>query len=134
MDKLNKIAAIEKAINEKYGKEATKNPKSEWNEEKEKEYQKQLKEMLKRKKLASKNSQKVDYKGFLISKKLLKEANSNRVCPVCNKFSFKSQDDVYMVKFKCCYECYFQYVEGREERWETGWRPNLKSQKSASKK
>ena len=134
MDKLNRIAAIEKAINEKYGKHATKNPKSEWNEEKEKEYKKQQKEMLDKKRLASKNSQKVDYKGFLISKKLVKEANSNRVCPVCSKFSFKSQDDVYMSRFKCCYECYFQYVEGREERWETGWRPNLKSQKSDSKK
>ena len=34
----NRIAAIEKAITEKYGKETVENPRSRWNEEKEKEY------------------------------------------------------------------------------------------------
>ena len=33
---LNKIAAVEKAIAEKYGAEAVSNPSSDWNEEKEK--------------------------------------------------------------------------------------------------
>ena len=40
---LNKIAAIEKAIAKKYGKEAVQNPKGNWNEEKEKEYIEQVK-------------------------------------------------------------------------------------------
>ena len=34
----NRIAAIEKAIAEKYGKEAVQNTKGNWNETKEKEY------------------------------------------------------------------------------------------------
>jgi hypothetical protein len=34
---LDRIAAIEKAIAKKYGKETIQNPRSEWNEEKEKE-------------------------------------------------------------------------------------------------
>lgn len=133
MDKLNKIAAIEKAIAEKYGKEATKNPKADWDEEKEADYQRQQKELLAKKRQAFENSQKVEYKGFLISKKLVRDANSARTCPVCNKFSFKACDDVYMTRYKCCYDCYYQYVEGREERWEKGWRPNLELQKNDSK-
>lgn len=37
-------------------------------------------------------------------------------------------DDVCLVKFECCSKCYVQYVEGREERWLEGWRPNLKEE------
>ena len=29
-----------------------------------------------------------------------------------------------MSKFDCCEKCYIQWVEGREERWKKGWRPN----------
>ena len=36
---LNKIAQIEKAISKKYGKEAIQNPKSNWNEKKEKHFE-----------------------------------------------------------------------------------------------
>ena len=32
-------------------------------------------------------------------------------------------DDLYMNKFDCCFNCYIQYVEGREARWHSGWRP-----------
>ena len=49
---------------------------------------------------------------------------STRSCPVCNTYSFKSNDDVYMTKFECCFKCYTQWVEGREDRWKNGWRPN----------
>ena len=41
---LNKIAAIEKAIAEKYGEDAVSNPRSNWGDEKEKEYLEQLSE------------------------------------------------------------------------------------------
>ena len=43
-DKLNKLAAYEKAIAEKYGEEAVANPKSNWNEEKEKLYLEEMKD------------------------------------------------------------------------------------------
>ena len=39
---------------------------------------------------------------------------------------FNGQDDLYMNKFECCWECYIKWVEGREERWATGWRPDKK--------
>ncbi len=62
------------------------------------------------------------YKGFLVSKKLLTRENK-RDCPVCKQYSFSAKDDLYMSKFECCFNCYIQYVEDREERWESGWRP-----------
>ena len=43
IDNLNEIAKYEKAIKEKYGSEAIKNPKSGWDENKEKEYLQDLK-------------------------------------------------------------------------------------------
>ena len=44
----NKIAAIEKAITEKYGKETVQNPKGNWNDDKEKEYLEQSKQFYKK--------------------------------------------------------------------------------------
>jgi hypothetical protein len=58
-----------------------------------------------------------------VSKNIL-EKDSERQCPVCDEYSFNQKDDLYMNKYKCCFKCYVQYVEGREERWKTGWRPN----------
>ena len=40
---LNKVAKIEKAISQRWGEEAIVNPKSKWDEEKEKEYLEQIK-------------------------------------------------------------------------------------------
>ena len=57
-----------------------------------------------------------------VSKKLINR-DSNRKCPVCEKYSFKVQDDIYMLKYECCEKCFIQYIEDREERWLKGWRP-----------
>tara|TARA_Y100000034_G_scaffold30796_1_gene37634 strand:- start:755 stop:1144 length:390 start_codon:yes stop_codon:yes gene_type:complete len=125
---LNQIAAIEKAIEQKYGKEAIQNPKASWDEAKEKEYLEQLKREH-RKNLKKKDKiEKVETDGFLVSKQLLIK-DSNRVCPVCEVYSFSAKDDVYMNKYKCCYKCYVQWVENREERWSSGWRPEKNEDK-----
>jgi len=118
----NYAVKIEQAIAKKYGKEAVVNPKSQWDDEKEKKYLDELKEVY------YNNTNEEDYdkeeiNGVFIPKKLLKEEH-NRSCPTCNTYSFKSKDDVYMTKFDCCFGCYIQYIEGREERWKKGWRPN----------
>lgn len=119
----NYIAKLEKAITQKYGEEATHNPKRYWNEEKEKEYIEQsLQERQKFAKLSD-GEDKVEQDGFLINKKLLTR-DHNRSCPVCVKYSFHPRDDLYMNKFELCFECYLKYIRGREERWSTGWRPN----------
>jgi len=119
----NYIAKLEKAITQKYGEETINNPRRFWDEDKEKEYiQQSLEERQKFAKL-SETQDKVEEDGFLINKKLLTR-DHNRTCPVCRKYSFHSRDDLYMNKFEACFRCYIQYVEGREERWANGWRPN----------
>jgi phage FluMu gp28-like protein len=118
----NQIAALEKAIKDKYGKKAIINPRSEWNDEKEQEYLEQIKKIATKRRNVQEQRDKVENGGFFISKKLLNK-ESKRTCPVCETYSFDMKDDIYMNKFECCYKCYIQYVEGREQRWKTGWRP-----------
>ena len=118
----NYVVRVEKAIAEKYGKEAVQNPRVNWTPEKEEKYKQQLKDFLERTRKDSQPSEKVDIDGVLISKKLLSR-DTNRSCPVCSEYSFSSQDDVYMNKFECCFKCYINHIEGREERWANGWRP-----------
>jgi hypothetical protein len=121
--KLDKIAAVEKAIAKKYGEETIQNPKADWTEEKEKEYLKQMKEFYSSRRKNAATQEKVDVNGIKISKKLLNR-ESLKNCPVCGSFPKKSMDDVCLIKFECCNKCYIQYVEDREERWLKGWRPN----------
>ena len=45
---------------------------------------------------------------------------------IMNEELEKQLDDVYMSKFDCCFKCYIQWGEGREDRWSTGWRPGDK--------
>ena len=116
------IIKLEKAIVKKYGEEAIQNPKKDWDEEKEKEYIEQSKEFYKKIQSLEDKSEKVEVGGVFIPKKLLSRGKE-RTCPVCKTYSFKSQDDVYMNKYECCFGCYIQYVENREERWRSGWRP-----------
>ena len=119
----NYIPKLEKAIAQKYGEETTHNPRRFWDDEKEREYIQQS--IAERKKFAklSETEDNIEQDGFLINKKLLNR-DHNRTCPVCKRYSFQSRDDLYMNKFEACFECYVQHVEGREEKWKTGWRPN----------
>ena len=116
----NEIAKYEKAIKDKYGDEAIRNPKSGWDEEKEKSYLEDLKKFY-----SNKEKSKIikEKDGFSLISKYNKNSET-RTSHDSNSYSVKSMDDVYMIKFDCCFNCYIQYVEGREERWKTGWRPN----------
>ena len=118
----NYIAGVEKAVAEKYGKTAVQDIRSEWSEENEKEYLKQLKEAnrnrtntLKKKRLLSDEIE--------ITKRPLQKKN-DRTCPICKTYSFSTRDDLYMNRFECCFRCYIDFVERTEEKWKTGWRPN----------
>jgi len=119
----DQIAAVEKAISEKYGAEAVQNPRANWNEEKEKEYLQQMKALYRKTKRNDESSEKIDVNGIKVSKKLLNR-ESIQSCPVCGQFPKKSMDNVCLVKFECCHGCYIKFVEGREERWSKGWRPD----------
>ena len=119
----DRIAAFEKAIADKYGSEAVQNPKANWDETKEEKYLQQMKEFYQKTQQNEAWQEKIDINGIKISKKLLNR-ESLKCCPICNSFAKKSMDDVCLVKFDCCEKCYIQYVEGREERWLKGWRPD----------
>ena len=118
---LNKIAKIEKAMSKKFGPESIVNPKSGWDDNKEKEYLADLKEFYSEQ--SKQDEDKINQDGFFIPRNLINK-EINRVCPVCNTYSFSGKDDLYMNKFECCEKCYIQWVEDREERWLEGWRPN----------
>ena len=125
----DKIAKVEKAIKEKYGEETVKNPKSDWTEKQEQQYLKQAAEAAEKERLWRTKTEKVEVsEGVFVSKKLLKrEDKASRTCPVCESYSFNLKDDLYMSKFQCCWSCYINYVQDREERWNEGWRPNIKN-------
>tara|TARA_Y100000310_G_scaffold188579_1_gene188545 strand:+ start:1273 stop:1533 length:261 start_codon:yes stop_codon:yes gene_type:complete len=61
------IAKVEKAIRQKYGKDAIVNPNSEWSDIKEKEYIEQLKEMSSRHRSIEEQQEKVEVALMLIS-------------------------------------------------------------------
>mgnify|MGYP003346668844 FL=1 len=119
----NYIPALEKAVKEKYGELAAQNPKFYWNPLKEEEYIASVKESLKKEAANEQTREKEDLGGILIPKKLINK-NNNKNCSVCDEYSFNKQDDVYLVKFTVCRVCYVKYIEDREERWLSGWRPN----------
>ena len=117
----NYVAAVEKAIAEKYGTETVQDFRSGWGEEKEKEYLKQLKQAKKTKpnKKYIEESKTSSYR----IKKSKKTKKAQRSCPVCKTYSFSTKDDLYMNRFNCCFGCYIDFVEGNEDRWKEGYRP-----------
>jgi hypothetical protein len=117
----DKIAKIEQAIKAKYGEDAVKNPMSEWSKEKEEDYIRQIKDCAKQENAAP-ETQKQYCDGFFVNKKLLNK-ESNRVCPVCDEYTFDLRDDVYLNKWQSCHKCYVKWIEDREDRWKSGWRP-----------
>ena len=120
---LDKIAAIERAIQKKYGYDAVQNPNANWDDEKEREYLESTKKFQTKVSKYNEDNDLVETDGFLMPKRLL-NSESNRTCPTCSTYSFNKADDFYMHKFECCEACYIRWVEGREERWQAGWRPN----------
>ena len=119
---LNYIAAVEKAISEKYGKDTVQDFRNTWEEDKEKEYLDQLKDLRVKRDRREKNHQELVV-GDVKIKKCLTDQKTDRTCPVCKTYSFSRRDDLYMNRFKSCYDCYIDFIIGREEKWNNGERP-----------
>jgi len=120
----DQIAKYEKAIAKKYGEEAIQNPRKYWDDDKERDYLSQIKDLTSREVYQSDLERKIEEQGFLITEKLLNREGEFTTCPICHKASRNSKDDVYIKKKECCFACYVKWVEDREENWNTGWRPN----------
>lgn len=118
----NYIAAVEKAITEKYGKDTVQDFRNEWKEEKEKEYLNQLKEARTKRDKSSTDKEEIILGDIKITKRRSRQKD-NRTCPVCKTYSFSGMDDLYMNRFKSCHDCYLDFIIGREEAWKTGERP-----------
>jgi len=121
---LNYIAKLEKAIKKKYGPSAIENPAKFWNSEKEKQYLEQLKEFLSKQKVNEATATFDNVDGILISRKLINKEVKLK-CPVCDNKIKTVNDDIYVIKHQCCERCFIEYVDGREKRWEEGWRPKI---------
>tara|TARA_R100001082_G_scaffold32660_1_gene16839 strand:- start:120 stop:509 length:390 start_codon:yes stop_codon:yes gene_type:complete len=119
---LNEIAAIELAIKKKYGEESIVNPKNNWTPEKEKEYLEQLQNLSCQEEDLSIEDEFEDLNGVLIQKKLVNRRKVNH-CDTCKSKIVNLDDDVCYTKFGACFKCYVNYIEDREDRWATGWRP-----------
>ena len=123
----NYVASVEKSVAEKYGKIAVQDFRSEWREEKEKVYLDQLREARENKVNEITSTKEIGDNTVI---KLSSRKNpENRVCPVCKTYSFSPIDDLYMNRFECCHPCYVDFVEFRQERWDTGWRPTTEDKK-----
>jgi len=119
----NYVAKLEKAIIDKYGEKGIHNPRSDWNPEKEKEYLRELKQINEKHFAQELQQQKVNKDGVLLSKKLLMRSG-NTSCPICTRYDLKARDEIFILRWQCCERCHIKYVDGREERWRQGWRPN----------
>jgi len=108
------IAALEKAISEKYGPDAVEDPRSRWNDDKETEYLEQLRKISTRLEKINSDLEKVEFNGFFVTKKLLNREKDGRTCPSCESYSFDKRDDLYMNRFNCCFTCYIKNIEGRK--------------------
>ena len=98
---LNKIAAIEKSIAKKYGKQAIINPKSGWTKEKEADFAEQSKKFYSKIR-KTKKRKKSDYL-------------ENPPCKDCGKdfYFMKVQDEITYYKLGVCFECYIDNYEGK---------------------
>lgn len=117
---LNYIAGLEKVIKKKYGDEAIINPRSGWSDEKEQDYANQVKALHESE---SPDESFEDLNGVLIHKKLIKERKRKQCC-TCSEKIKNLDDDTCYTKYQTCFKCYINYIEGREQRWLQGWRPN----------
>lgn len=120
---LDYIVKVEKAISKKYGEEAIQNPKSGWSPDKEEDYVEQSKKLQKKINKGNQERELVEVNGYLMPSKLI-NVSKTRTCTICSVYSFDSKDGFYMNRYECCFQCYIQWVEGREERWLQGWRPD----------
>ena len=89
-DDLDYIVKLEKAIKDKYGKRTILNPKSLWSTEKEKKFKKDREIFYKRIYESSRDNEKEEIEGVLVSKKLINK-ESSRTCPACLLQDLKHQ-------------------------------------------
>mgnify|MGYP001611260754 FL=1 len=67
-----------------------------------------------------------DGTGYWIERKMRSNKDEYKTptsCSVCHFMMTNNLDATSYLKFKCCVQCYIQFIEGRPDRWNEGWRP-----------
>lgn len=111
------LQKIEKEITDKFGVEATLSPKAFWNNEREQEYQKQVDSFLEKEENKRKSEEKIEKDGILVPRRLFIEENIKKGCKFCQKYFLDFRDKIYVNKYNGCYECYINFIEGRETKF-----------------
>ena len=117
--KMNKdeiLFNLEKEIQQKYGQLAIKNPKADWNLEKEADFLQQIKNLSSLEYSKGKQEYEELEDGSLVPSQLFIKEN-DKLCDICGKYSFKKQDDLYLNKYQTCFVCFLEKIEGREDKW-----------------
>ena len=60
------------------------------------------------------------------------ESKTPFFCPICSLPMLVDVDRKQYTRHKCCHKCSTYFVEGREDRWKSGWRPNDEDMKKYS--
>jgi len=55
-------------------------------------------------------------------------------CPVCERMMCGTETIHRFYSFGCCTDCYIEWVEDREDRWNGGWRPTAEQVEQFCKK
>ena len=98
---LNYIVNIEKAIQDRWGDAAVENPASHWDDKKEKEYLKQLRERIQNEGPPSSTK---EHEGILVTSKLFNNRRVDR-CPKCDTYKLSKRDKVLVKKVGHCQHC-----------------------------
>ena len=53
---------------------------------------------------------------------LLEDLKVPAFCPIC-KGLMKGRSTITYYDFGCCVDCWVYFVDGREAKWKSGWRP-----------
>jgi len=107
------IDKLEFAVKKQYGEEAVTNPAKLWNKEKEENYLEQLKLQDKKDKENNKKKLIFDENGNKQSE--LKSLKLRKKCNICSKYLLSNKDNLFILKFNSCEECYIKHIEGRNK-------------------
>jgi hypothetical protein len=44
-------------------------------------------------------------------------------CPLCECVMKGTKSIATYYDFQCCVNCWIEWIDGREEKWKSGWRP-----------
>lgn len=53
----------------------------------------------------------------------LREFRVPAFCPICDNIMKGSKSNNSYYDYGCCHNCKIAFVEEREEKWKSGWRP-----------